>query len=52
MASSLIFLCPKKPQSIQMGGTGSEAIAMKGKQSIQREKDFVFMLNVLRVVYF
>jgi hypothetical protein len=35
-----------------MGGSGSEAIARNGKQSIQREKDFVFMLKFLRVVYF
>ena len=52
MASSLIFLCPKKPQSKQMGGSGSEATTRNGKQSIQREKDFVFMLKFLRVVYF
>lgn len=50
MANSFIFLCPKNPQSIQKGGSGSEAPAQNGKQSIQRSKDFVFMLKDLRVV--
>lgn len=52
MASSLIFLCPKKPQSKQKGGSGSEANVQLGKQSIQRSKDFVFMRKDLRVVDF
>lgn len=48
MASSLIFLCPKNPQSKHTIGSGGLAEEMNGKQSNQIKMHFVFMLKFMR----